>query len=320
MAGDEEMAAAGVPDLAVIAELKAKLVDRSRPLSERMRTVFSLRNLPCPDSVDALAAALDDESALLKHELAYCMGQMREVHAIPVLTRVLRDVKEDAMVRHEAAEALGAIGDPSVLGVLEEYAKDPIVEVAETCQIAVAKLRHEQSAKGGPDAGEKSEIFHSVDPAPPCKPATTEELRALLLDKSRPLFERYRAMFALRNKNDEPATLALCDGFDDGSALFRHEIAYVLGQMQHAAAVPALTRVLQRDEEAPMVRHEAAEALGAIAAPESLPLLEKFRKDHMPVVSDSCKVALDMHAYYNSGEFQYADVAVGKDSGVVRSH
>lgn len=46
------------------------------------------------------------------------------------------------------------------------------------------------------------------------------------------------------------------------SALFRHEIAYVLGQIQHDACVKQLTDNLKDPQENPMVRHECAEALG----------------------------------------------------------
>ena len=42
-----------------------------------------------------------DPSALLKHELAYCLGQMGDPLALPVLTSVLKDESEDPMVRHE---------------------------------------------------------------------------------------------------------------------------------------------------------------------------------------------------------------------------
>ena len=43
----------------------------------------------------------EDDSALLKHELAYCLGQIRKESALPVLTDVLRNTDEDPMVRHE---------------------------------------------------------------------------------------------------------------------------------------------------------------------------------------------------------------------------
>lgn len=43
-----------------------------------------------------------DQSALLKHELAYCLGQMQDKRAIPTLTAVLKDREQEVMVRHEA--------------------------------------------------------------------------------------------------------------------------------------------------------------------------------------------------------------------------
>ena len=46
-----------------------------------------------------------DESALLKHELAYCLGQMKNMNALPVLESVLADEKEDPMVRHEVRKS-----------------------------------------------------------------------------------------------------------------------------------------------------------------------------------------------------------------------
>ena len=40
-----------------------------------------------------------------------------------------------------------------------------------------------------------------------------------------------------------------------------------------------MAAVLEDTEEHPMVRHEAAEALGSIATDDCLPVLEKFLKD-----------------------------------------
>jgi deoxyhypusine monooxygenase len=48
-----------------------------------------------------------------------------------------------------------------------------------------------------------------------------EELRSSLLDVRLPLFERYRAMFALRNIGSPAAVDALAAGFSDDSALFK---------------------------------------------------------------------------------------------------
>ena len=50
-------------------------------------------------------------------------------------------------------------------------------------------------------------------------------------------------MFALRDDGSMEAIEALASGFEDESALFRHEIAYVFGQMQDERSVPALIKV-----------------------------------------------------------------------------
>jgi len=49
------------------------------------------------------------------------------------LEAILRDVSDDAIVRHECAEALAAIGSASSLPVLEEFCSDKTKEVSETC-------------------------------------------------------------------------------------------------------------------------------------------------------------------------------------------
>ena len=105
-----------------------------------MRALFALRNIGGKDSVEALADAFSSKSALLKHEIAYVMGQMQDSHAVPHLIDRLADADEDVMVRHEAAEALGAIGDRTALSVLEEYVNDDEIVVAESCEVALDLL------------------------------------------------------------------------------------------------------------------------------------------------------------------------------------
>ena len=51
-----------------------------------------------------------------------------------------------------------------------------------------------------------------------------------------------------------------------------------------------------------MVRHEAAEALGAIGDINAKSTLEKFLTNPNPEVSESCEVALDLLALCNSDQ------------------
>ena len=119
---------------------QTRLLDVKEPLAKRMRIVCSLRAVPGNGTVDALACCLKDESALLRHEVAYALGQKEDTSAIPILIDTLRN-DCDAMVRHEAAEALGAIGSPEALKTLEEFESCDVEEVAHTCQLALDRIR-----------------------------------------------------------------------------------------------------------------------------------------------------------------------------------
>ena len=114
-------------------------------------------------------------------------------------------------------------------------------------------------------------------------------------------------MFRLRDLGTEEAVLALATGLKDPhSALFRHEIAYVFGQLCSPYSVPALIECLRNTNEMAMVRHEAAEALGSIGAEEAEGILLEFEKDNERIVRESCIVARDMWEFERSGEMEYA--------------
>lgn len=137
------------------------------PLANRFRALFSLKGLANDRAIDIIGAgesnpkldrlvlilydaALPKSSALLGHELAYCLGQIGSTHALPVLEAVLRDENYHPMVRHESAEAMGAISSIDSLPVLREF-RDKEGEcqaVVETCEIAVAKVEwdHKQAS------------------------------------------------------------------------------------------------------------------------------------------------------------------------------
>ena len=312
----------------IIAPLRKALTTESTPLAIRFRALFSLKHHAAEQpstehtipAIQAIAAALPSPSALLKHELAYCLGQSKNLAAVPYLQAVVRDKEEDAMCRHEAAEALGAIGDRGSVELLERFWKDDEEEtvVRETCEIALGRIlwAHSDAGKGGEKI--RSSDFASVDPAPPeaegQRKFTIEELKRRLLDTRLGLFDRYRAMFALRDLASPPdlptavpAIDALAAGFEDGSALFRHEIAFVFGQLSHPASIPALKKTLAKLDEESMVRHEAAEALGSLGDEDGVEdFLRRYLNDEEQVVRDSVIVALDMAEFERNGEMEYA--------------
>ncbi|MBD19144.1 MAG: hypothetical protein CMB13_05885 [Euryarchaeota archaeon] len=153
---------------------------------------------------------------------------------------------------------------------------------------------------------ERSE-FDSVDPAPPSDENDISSLRSTLCNESTRMFLRMRALFSLRNIGGKDSVDALAAAFESDSALLKHEIAYVMGQMQDSAAVPHLIDRLADENEDVMVRHEAAEALGAIGDRTALATLEKFVDDNAVVVAESCEVALDLLEYVSSKRLNYTD-------------
>jgi deoxyhypusine monooxygenase len=250
--------------------------------------------------------AFSDSSDLLKHEVAYCIGQTGNPHANTILKEVLSDLNQHVMVRHEAAEAMGALGFNDFLPILEKYSQDPDQAIIDTCVLAIDRINYMNDPA---NKKKTNSVYTSVDPAPPStETKDVQVLKSKLIDPELALFKRYRAMFGLREVGTEESVLALCEGLKDTtSALFRHEVCYVLGQMQHPSSVPALAASLRNINEVHMVRHEAAEALGSVASPEVFAILNEFKNDPEQVVSESCIVALDMFEYENSNTFQYAD-------------
>lgn len=310
-------------DTASLEQLRDVLLnhDGAVKLANRFRALFNLKCVAeeaanrdeAHKAIDYIASCFQDSSELLKHEVAYVLGQTKDLYASKPLRQCLTDSEnQQIMVRHEAAEALGALGDVDSLALLQQYYEnDPSIEIRQTCELAIDRIKWMQSDKYKSEQLETS-LYTSIDPAPPLatshESSKIDKLQHILNDQNEPLFERYRAMFRLRDLGTDEACLALASGFNDPSALFKHEIAYVFGQMCNPVTVPSLIKVLKDESEAGMVRHEAAEALGSIATDECLPILQSFLNDKERVVRESAIVALDMYEYENSTEMEYATI------------
>lgn len=290
------------------------MLDLTQSISARTRAAFYLRTEGSERSAEVLGDALKlrADSALMRHELAYVLGQMGLIQSCDVLSERLSDESDDLLVRHECAEALGAIGDLGSVPVLLRHSTHPQPEIAETCKIALDLYKHREKEKAAgalKGGGSRTHHYLSVDPAPAADTVkTVEELGKDLMNTSFSLFERYRALFALRNIDTDESALMLTRGLKDTSALFRHEVAYVLGQMEKEVTAPALESVLRDTSEHRMVRHECAESLGAIGGPGVQTALRMFVEDEERVVGESCVVALDAMDYWAA----FGEGAVGE--------
>lgn len=163
-----------VPDAAQstqVSTLRNILISEQEPLARRFRALFSLKYLASLDppseetvpAIEAIAAGFGSPSALLKHELAYCLGQSRHDAAIEPLRNVLKDRQEDPMCRHEAAEALGALSDKGSLDLLKQFrdAQDEPDVITETCQLAVERIEWDHGLLKGQEKIKKRYVARS---------------------------------------------------------------------------------------------------------------------------------------------------------------
>lgn len=113
---------------------------------------------------------------------------------------------------------MGAIGSLESIPLLEKFLNDPSEAVKETCELAIDKIRYDNDPKNKEEKENSKSVYCSVDPAPPAtKTRSVKELGEQLMDTSLPLFERYRAMFALREIGNTEAVEALAKGLKDKS-------------------------------------------------------------------------------------------------------
>ncbi|GMI24621.1 hypothetical protein TeGR_g3988 [Tetraparma gracilis] len=315
-------------------KLVASLADPARSVGERMRAVYYLKQTYTTATKDgdseAVATVLSamelnlsnkEHGKLLRHEIAYVMGQLKDYRCLLALASVLDDGEDDCIARHECAEAIGAIvtskvtaeSAVAVQSLRRNYASEEAspVEVRETCRIAIDFIDWKTSTSSQEEYNAPMACacmlssYDSTDPAPP-HPAhenlSHEEIGEQMRDEARELFERYRCMFSLRNKGGSEAAKELGRALveDKSSALFRHELAFVLGQLQHVDGLDFLVQSLEREGEHEFVRHESAEAIGAIDGDwdKCERILVKFKQDHDLIVRQSCEVALDAMDYF----------------------
>ena len=298
--------------------------------------------------------------ALFRHEVAFALGQMRAKEATQTLIAVLKNQNEHGMTRHECAEALGAIADETSLEVLRDMREDAKHrEVRETASLALRRVEHvvgnsssssSNSSRNvatttttGALVGSKKEstavvvvdeeedgggyATYSVDPVPAMDESVeTETLADIILDDAADIWDRYAAMFALRNRaqktfgltkktKENEQLVQLCSSTlgktlrseTVQSALLKHEICYVLGQLRddddNEIARKALFECLEDPNEHAMVRHEAAEAIGSRGGQGAEAILRKYLACEDRVVSESCEVALDMLKENEEGTF-----------------
>jgi len=81
-----------------------------------------------------------DPSPLVRHEAAFALGWIGDKSSVPVLAHaLLKD--ESFLVRHESAMALGELRSDRAIQTLREGLKDKSREVVISCKVVLQRLR-----------------------------------------------------------------------------------------------------------------------------------------------------------------------------------
>ncbi|KAK6089267.1 hypothetical protein P3W45_001740 [Vairimorpha bombi] len=288
------------------------ITDDSQHIAKKMRSLFYLRNILTEESASILSKAFKSKSVLLKHEVAYVLGQMRLDISIDTLIKVLDDSTENEIVRHEAGEALGNFEfSDKIYQALVRNMACGVTPVEETCYLAVKKINkntNHVSKYGSRDPALPFDI-HSGDISYKNNgKLNLENVSKIFLDTSECLYKRYQAMFWLRDLGTDDAIHVLGKGLQDPSTLFRHEVSFVSGQIGSKKSVGYLVECIKKESEHEMVRHECAEALGIIGTEECLRELVKYQYSECDILRESVEVAIDLHGYINSNQEDYCEV------------
>lgn len=179
-------------------DLKACLLNlKDNPIAQRTHAAFLLRTNGNIESALILSEALKirEDSSLMRHEIAYILGQMQFDIVCPLLQSILTDETEDLIVRHECAEALGSIGCKISIPILTKFCNHSAPEIHETCRIAIDLINWKEQNSEFDSA---SQIYLSKDPAPPSiDDLSINDLKAKLLDTKLSLFDRYIVVLVL---------------------------------------------------------------------------------------------------------------------------
>jgi HEAT repeat protein len=237
---------------------------------------------------------LSPEEELRRLVLAACFRlEVRgDPRTIDPLVGVLRNPREDPLVRSAAASALKAIGGPQVvrrfIEVMGEAKADDWITVFSLAGLGEAALEpllivlNEPRAKGRAHAAAALGLIGDDRAVLPL-------LRAL---RDRDPVLRSRAAVALGRLGDERAFDLLVEALHDPKPHVRRDALWALSELGDQRMVGLALRALH--DPSRYMRKLAAECLGELGNPQAVPELERLAMlDSNPRVKRAVRLALD---------------------------
>ena len=242
-----------------------------------------------------LVEGLGDPRGLMRLRFAETLGDIGEA-ATPFLVEALQ-THEDVVVRRAAAKTLTLIADPvAVPSLLEAFLNDEDTVVKGSSAGALART-------GEAAAPYLLDILASPDHAQDIKGHAAWALALMGSEAEAYLYKalnsdsldvRCAVIGALghvaQEKNDDKSCGLLISALTDPEPLIRTEAAAALGQINYPASVPNLILAL-KDAELD-VRKAAINSLGKIGDPQAMEALQAALNDELTVIKTLAKLAI----------------------------
>ncbi|MHA2170051.1 MAG: HEAT repeat domain-containing protein [Candidatus Kariarchaeaceae archaeon] len=116
------------------------ILDHDKPMEHRIQAAFGLLSDGTEQAVDLLIKAMHTEpNPIVKHEIIFSLGETASSIVVPNLTSVIQQ-DPNIFVVHEAALALGTLGDKRGQKILEDLLTHSVPEIIESAEIALERL------------------------------------------------------------------------------------------------------------------------------------------------------------------------------------
>ena len=265
-----------IPTNQITFEAALRDLGHARP-EARARAAGALGSVDPEDRERACAAlrrALGDARGEVRYAAALSLSELRDAAAVPALVDQLED--GDPRAREAAAIALGRIGHDAAWAPLARALAEGPPEVRFQAAASLAEIDAERAAPllrpalGDPDGEVRASAACGLGEVAADR-AIDDALAALLGDgHPEPRFE---AAIALARHGDRRATAVLLPFLRDaGRAL---DAAQALGALADPESRPALERFLRRPFASPLVKVCAAHALARLGEPRGRAHLER---------------------------------------------
>lgn len=252
-------------------EHRSILLDQSSTAEQRIQATFQLLKENTDNAANTLIHALEnDPSPIVRHECAYCLGEMDPKRSFSALVQAIEH-DENIFVVHEASLALGNLGVIEGKEILENLLNHNDNDLVLTARISLQRLDMK------------------------LEPPSHQQIDAsdIILDPSSSEENRVQAAFVLLRENSETAINYLLKALEQEiDPIVKHEIIFALGETADKRVIPHLIDHMRNDPNV-FVKHEAALALATLGDHSAKHAIRELLDHPNKDVIETAEIALE---------------------------